>query len=289
MSPRKQRTLVTGGTGRQGGAVAHHLLAAGRPVRVLTRDPHRPAARQLAARGAEVVRGDLDDERSLDAALRDVHSVFSVQDYWQPGVGHDGEIRQGRALVGAAVRARIALFVQSAMAGGQPVPELAHFQSKAAVVEHLQGSGLPHVVLGLVVFMDNLLTPRTGPLMLGTLAGGLGRRTPVELLATDDIGAAVARIIEHPAPHLGRRVDLVGDVLTVAQMRAAYRHALRRPLLPWAMPRAVLPRLTGEFAHQLAWHRARPGGWPGLEPTPPGGFAPTRFDTFLRRHRPWLL
>ncbi|WP_157249863.1 NmrA family NAD(P)-binding protein [Nonomuraea typhae] len=64
--------LVTGATGNQGGAVADALLE--EPghwrVRALTRDPGSAAARALAARGAEVVGGDLADAASLRAALR---------------------------------------------------------------------------------------------------------------------------------------------------------------------------------------------------------------------------
>ncbi|MGL5850647.1 MAG: NmrA/HSCARG family protein [Phycicoccus sp.] len=280
--------LVTGGTGRQGGAAVRHLLHDGRSVRVLTRNPAGPAATRLADQGVHVVGGDLDDPRSLRAALDGVTSVFSVQDYWQPGVGYAGEVRQGRALVDAAARAEIELFVQSSMAG-HGAPEVPHFASKAAVTEHLRASGLPHVVLGLVVFMDNLVVPRDGRVMLPTLAGGLGRQVPLELVSTDDVGAAVARVVGDPGPYLGRRVDLVGDVLTVPAMRAAYRRVLRRPLLPWALPRSVLPRLAGEFAEQLAWHRQHLHGWPGLDRGGIDGLATTDFATFLAHHRPWLL
>ena len=45
--------LVTGVTGAQGGAVARSLLAAGRRVRVLTRNPDASAAFSLRERGAE--------------------------------------------------------------------------------------------------------------------------------------------------------------------------------------------------------------------------------------------
>jgi uncharacterized protein YbjT (DUF2867 family) len=59
--------LVSGATGRQGGAVVGHLLERGFPVRAITRDPERPAARALAARGVHVVKGDLEDVPSLRA------------------------------------------------------------------------------------------------------------------------------------------------------------------------------------------------------------------------------
>jgi len=58
--------LVTGATGQQGGAVAHELLTAGHKVRALTRNPDGAAAKALAAKGATVVRGDLDDEDLIE-------------------------------------------------------------------------------------------------------------------------------------------------------------------------------------------------------------------------------
>ncbi|MFZ3598409.1 NAD(P)H-binding protein [Streptomyces sp. BH104] len=64
--------LVTGATGRIGRAVVDELLAAGVPVRALTRDP---AAAELPA-GVEVVAGDFADPASLDPALRGVRAVF---------------------------------------------------------------------------------------------------------------------------------------------------------------------------------------------------------------------
>jgi uncharacterized protein YbjT (DUF2867 family) len=67
--------LVTGGTGRVGGAVAGLLVEAGVPVRVLTR--RSEAAATLPA-DVEVVTGDLTVPESLDAALRGVGAVFLV-------------------------------------------------------------------------------------------------------------------------------------------------------------------------------------------------------------------
>ena len=78
--------VVAGATGKQGGAVARHLLAGGHRVRALTRDPSKPPARALADAGAEVVRADLEDPGSLDAALEGSAGLFSVQDFLEAGV-----------------------------------------------------------------------------------------------------------------------------------------------------------------------------------------------------------
>ena len=84
--------LVTGATGRQGGAVARRLLKRGHRVRALTRDPEKPAAEALAEMGAEVVRGDLDDRLSVERALEGAYGVFAVQNFWE--AGYEREVRQ---------------------------------------------------------------------------------------------------------------------------------------------------------------------------------------------------
>jgi len=78
------KTLVTGGTGFVGRAVVAELLAAGRQVRVLARNPDHPA---LAGLAVEVARGDLRDPDSLKRALTDCTHLFHVAaDYrlWVP-------------------------------------------------------------------------------------------------------------------------------------------------------------------------------------------------------------
>ncbi len=78
------KTLVTGGTGFVGRAVVLELLAAGRQVRVLARDPLHPA---LAGLAVEVARGDLRDAGSLAAAVQGCSRLFHVAaDYrlWVP-------------------------------------------------------------------------------------------------------------------------------------------------------------------------------------------------------------
>lgn len=87
--------LVTGATGAQGGALVPLLLEQGFKVRALTRNPAKPAGQKLAKSGCEVVTGDLDDEASLGRACDGVYGVFSLQNFWEKGVGYQREIDQG--------------------------------------------------------------------------------------------------------------------------------------------------------------------------------------------------
>src|SRR6266540_5812875 len=98
---------VTGATGQQGGAVARKLLADGWKIRALTRDLDKPAAQALANAGAELAAGDMDSRSELDAAFDGAYGVFSVQNFWLPNVGYEGEIKQGKNVANAAKAAEI--------------------------------------------------------------------------------------------------------------------------------------------------------------------------------------
>lgn len=251
--------LVTGATGRQGGAVARHLLRLGVPVRALTRDAGSERARPLAAAGAHVVAADLAVPASLPPALRGARAVFSVQDYWQAGAA--GEVRQGRHLAEAAAAEGVEAYVQSTMAppahGAPSAPSVAHFETKREIERHVDALGLPRVWLGTVYFMDNVLDPAMGGRKtFPALASTLQPETRLDMVAVDDLGAVAARVLADPAPHLGGRVDVAGDRLSVAEMRDVYRRATGRRPARWPMPSWALRVAAREFHEQLRWHNA---------------------------------
>jgi uncharacterized protein YbjT (DUF2867 family) len=69
--------LVTGATGTVGGSLARQLVAAGHPVRAVTRDPTSAAAARLPSE-VEVVAGDFARPETLGPALRDVERMHLV-------------------------------------------------------------------------------------------------------------------------------------------------------------------------------------------------------------------
>ena len=83
--------LITGVTGKQGGAVARALEGAGFNLRGLTRKPDSERAAALAHQGVEIIKGDLDDEASLRRALAGAWGVFGVQNAGEAGVEREEE------------------------------------------------------------------------------------------------------------------------------------------------------------------------------------------------------
>ena len=72
--------LITGVTGNQGGAVAQALQDTGFQLRGLTRKPDVLASgrRELARKGVDIVKGDLDDEATLRPALAEARGAYSA-------------------------------------------------------------------------------------------------------------------------------------------------------------------------------------------------------------------
>jgi uncharacterized protein YbjT (DUF2867 family) len=273
--------LVTGATGRQGGAVARHLLAAGFPVRALTRNPDGAAARALAEKGATLVKGDLDDPGSLARAVEGAYGVFSVQNYWEKGVGFDGEVRQGRSLADAAKAAGVKHFVQSSIADAENVPQVKHFDSKARIERYIDEIGLPRTFVRTVFYMDNFLDPKGGSLLLPLLSGILGADAPLHMIAVDDIGAVTAAVFREPERFLGRSVDVAGDRLTVAEMRETYARVTGRRAKGWSIPAFVSRFFNAEFVTQLQWNRTNGWQFP-LDETRRIAPQAARFEDFLR-------
>lgn len=98
--------LVTGATGKQGGAVIDNL--AGNPeftLLAVTRNTAGASAQKLTSKGGNIklVQGDMDDVPALFAKASEVAGgaiwgVYSVQISQGKGVTHEGEIRQGKAM-----------------------------------------------------------------------------------------------------------------------------------------------------------------------------------------------
>src|SRR5246500_27427 len=117
--------LITGVTGKQGGAVARALQRTGFHLRGLTRTPEGERAAALARQGVEVIKGDFDNEATLRRALAGSWGVFSVQNTLEAGVEREEE--QGKRLATLAREAGAEHFVYSSVGSAHKKTGVPHF------------------------------------------------------------------------------------------------------------------------------------------------------------------
>lgn len=245
--------LVTGATGRQGGAVLRHLRPRGFRLRALSRDPGSHAARALAAAGVEVVRGDLEDPASIDRAVAGASGVFGVQDFW--AVGARREVSQGKNLIDAAKKAGVAHFVYSSVGGAERKSGVVHFESKWKIEEHLRASGLPATILRPVAFMETYYIQEVElGLLQGKLTDPVRPDRPNQTIATDDIGAFAALAFDRPAEFIGLALEIAGSELTNPQTAEVFSRVLGRPVKFQQLPMAIVRLFLGkEFFQMFRW------------------------------------
>ncbi|MFE7358126.1 NmrA/HSCARG family protein [Streptomyces sp. NPDC057543] len=229
--------LVLAATGGQGGAVTGALLARGTRIRALVRDPGQSAAQQLADQGVDVVAGSLSDAGSLAAAMKGVAGVFAFTTPFEAGV--EAEVEQGRAILAAAARERVAHLVFSSVAGADQDSGVPHFESKARIEAELAGGDVPYTILGPTYFFDNALGGGRR-ILDGVLDLPLPPDRPLQQLARPDLGAFAAEVLLNPAPYVGRRIELAGDAPTPTQMAAALGTALGREVRHEYVPLAAI-------------------------------------------------
>lgn len=245
--------LVFGGTGRQGGSVARELLRHGNAVRALVRDPRSEAAVALEKLGATLVTGDMEDATSLDAAMRGIERVYSVQTFTGPD-GVEGEVRQGKAVADAAVRAGAAHFVYGSVGGADRSSGIAHFDSKGRIEQYLHTTGLALTVLQPAMFTSNFAfigPARTEDGLVLSLA--LDPDTELQMITTEDIGVFAAHVFDHRSEFVGKTLELAGDALTGPQMAEAFAEVAGEPCAFRRQPTEELRAFSADSAIMFDW------------------------------------
>ncbi|TDZ35100.1 NmrA-like family domain-containing protein 1 [Colletotrichum spinosum] len=234
-TPQKKAILVTGATGKQGGAVISALLDAGADrsydIVAVTRNPTSAPARKLEASGVKLVQGDLDDVPAVFSSARSllgpdtrIWGVYSVQTAIGKGASAESEQRQGLALVDEALASNVSHIVYSSIDRGGDASYDVQAPHRAPPRRRLQGEPTTTrwTILRPVAFMDNMAPGLETKIMAASWRVAV-REKPLQLVAVRDIGRAAARAFLHPDEFAGREVPLAGDELTLEQANAVFR------------------------------------------------------------------
>jgi len=243
----KKIIAVVGATGAQGGGLARAILDdASSPfaVRALTRKATSDNAKALAARGAEIVVADLDDEASLERAFKGAYGAFCVTNYWEH-YSPEKEMAQVASMARAAKKAHLQHVIWSTLEDTRKwVPlnddrmptlmekyKVPHFDGKGASDHEFTDQGVPTTFLLTSFYWDNLvhfgMGPKPGPdgVLAFTLPMG-DRKLPG--MAAEDIGRCAYGIFKAGKRFIGKTVGITGEHLTGAEMAAALSKALGR-------------------------------------------------------------
>jgi uncharacterized protein YbjT (DUF2867 family) len=243
--------LITGATGHQGGATLRHLAKRGGfKLRALTRKPDSDAAKALAALGAEVVAGDLDDAASLERALAGAWGVYGVQNTWEAGVEKEEE--QGKRLAKLARDKGVQHFVYASVGSAHKATGIPHFENKFRVEETVKALGFPsYAIIRPVFFMENLLSPWS--LSGDNLAMGLSPKAKLQMIAADDIGKFGSKAFADAEQMKNVEVDIAGDAVTMLEAAAAISPLVGKTLGYQQIPIEAVRQQSEDVALMIQW------------------------------------
>ena len=212
--------VIFGATGQQGGSVAESVLSDPElskqyKVRAVTRDPSKPAGLALQKKGAEVVKGDLDDAASLTSVLKGAHTVFAITVSVIDDSDRATELAQGKAMADAAVAAGAQYFIFSTLPYVAKITDgkiktVAHFDIKAEIEAYVRSLPIKSAFYVPGYFManfSNFVLPQ--PVGDGTYAtlSFVSSQTQLPLIdIAADSGKFVGAILAEPEKFEGKSV-----------------------------------------------------------------------------------
>ncbi len=226
--------LITGITGKVGGAAAKHLLGQGKQVRALVRDEAK--AKTWADGGVELIKGEWEDAAAMTRALGGVEGAYLMMPPVQAPSRDFSEAKTvlasyKQALAQAAPPRLVAL---SSM-GSQQTSDLGLITSTHLLEEALKDQPFPIAFIRAGGFYENFLYG---------LETGQGGTLPVfytptdkklPMVATQDIGAEVAKLLT--SDWTGKRIIELGSMVSSDEVATQLGKTLGREVKAQAIPR----------------------------------------------------
>jgi uncharacterized protein YbjT (DUF2867 family) len=264
MSAPRKTVLVTGATGKQGGALIQSLLSnpdtAGFNIIAVTRDVTSSRALKLGANfNVSVVDGDMAQPEAIFQKVSPVWGVYSVQ------INSDAEEQQGMAIVDAAVAHGVRHFVYSSGDRGGPEKSpinptnVKNFAAKYRIENYLveraaaSPQKMTYTILRPVTFFENLTTDIHGK-GFARMWEQMGDKK-LQFVSTRDIGRIAAYSFMHPHDYRNVALTLVGDELTQTEAEAMFKAAVgfSMPLAPCPVASTVKFLLKGTVGDMFRW------------------------------------
>jgi uncharacterized protein YbjT (DUF2867 family) len=261
--------LVTGITGKVGGATARHLLAQGKRVRALVRD--RAKAATWTDQGVELFDGDWNDAATIERALKDVDGAFvMLPAVWAPSPDFKEAKDVIANYVEALIKAPPPRVVALSSMGANKTSGLGMITALSLLEQGFRDLKLPIAYVRAGGFFENFLfglqVAQGGTLPV--FYNPTSRKSA--MVATNDIGAQVASLLSGPA-WSGHRVIELGSMVSADEVAGQLGEILNRDVKAFAVPRAGWAQALEQFgvpkghtgpAEEM--YEAVNAGWMGL-------------------------
>lgn len=213
--------LVSGATGRTGGAAVDELLKMGKRVRAYVRSDGAKAA-ALRARGVDIAVGDFTDIDQIRAAMEGIRSAYFLHPI-APGI-----ISAAAYFAQAAKEAGVSAVVNMSQISARRESKSHAAQDHWVSEQVFDWSGVATTHLRPTFFADWLIYPHFGKDIWARktidFPFGNGRHAPI---ASEDQGRVVAHILANPGGHEGKVYTLHGPVeMNHTQIAAAMSEVL---------------------------------------------------------------
>jgi len=286
----KPTILVTGATGKTGGATIAQLMAMGYPVRALV---HRADARSeaLKQRGAQIAIGSLEDMTDLRSALSGVQRA-----YFCPPL-EPGTLRRASLFAAAAQDAGLEVVAALSQWVASPDHPAAHSREKWLSDKIFQWApGLDVVTINPGFFADNYMAALEPMAHFGLMGLPLGKGLNAPP-SNEDIARVIVGALIDPAPHIGKSYRPTGPrLLSPDEIASAIGKALGRKVTYQDVPMKLFFKVAkslgiSEFVIEelsyflLDYQRNAFGvGAPTNAVLEVGGQAPEPFEETARRY-----
>lgn len=195
--------VITGITGKVGGALAHHLIEAGQSVRAVMRDAGKAA--YWADLGCEIALARMEDAQALTEAFRGATGVFILPPSDFDPLPDFPAARAVIAAVSQALQAAAPKKVLCLSTIGAQARELNLLTQRTLMEQALSALDLPVTFLRPAWFMENALYDVIAARETGVIHSFLQPLDKaVPMIATADIGALAAQLLQQD--WAGRRV-----------------------------------------------------------------------------------
>lgn len=247
--------VITGITGKVGGALARNLIKAGQPVRAVMRDAGK--AGYWADQGCDVVFAQMDDAQALTEAFKGATGVFILP---PPGFDPQPGFPEARAVIAAvsqALQAATPKKVLCLSTIGAQATEVNLLTQRTLMEQALSALDIPVTFLRPAWFMENALYDLIAARETGVIHSFLQPLDKaVPMIATADIGTLAAQLLQQEwAGH--RVVELEGQWVSPDDIAQGLSQVLDRDVRAEAVARETWEALLRAHGAQNPLPRMR--------------------------------